>query len=196
MTFFNLQTSSGTKKIFVASVIFGLVTVGAYCYLWAKIIQKTQNIGVLLGEVEALNTEKEIFTVIKSRIEETVSVRDKLVGYFISKDGVVAFLNKIQALGLENKLEFKVDSVVIEDEAEAPDSFENVKLNIQAEGAWADIYRFVSLVERMPLRVSADKVDLEVVSNGAQNDSVSKNRVVSSGSNWRGSISFRVLKLK
>lgn len=196
MIFFNLQTSSGTKKIFVTAVLFGLAIVGSYCYLWAKIIQKTQNIGVLLGEVEALNTEKEIFSAIKGRIEETVLVREKLNGYFIPKDGVVSFLNRIQALGSENRLEFKVDSVVIEDEAEAPDSFENVKLNIQAEGAWADIYRFVSLVELMPLRVSADKVDLEVVNNGTQIDSSSRKKLVSSGSNWRSNISFRVLKLK
>ncbi|KKU68188.1 MAG: hypothetical protein UX89_C0006G0012 [Parcubacteria group bacterium GW2011_GWA2_47_16] len=196
MRFFNEQTSGGTKKIFVASILFSLAIVGAYCYLWVKIVQKTQNIGVLLGEVETLNTEREVFAAIKGRIEETVEVRDKLAGFFIPKDGVVAFLNGIQALGVENKLKFKVDSVVIEDEAEAPDSFENVKLNIEASGAWADIYRFVALAELMPLRVLADKVNLEVEVEEIQGDTSSKKRVVSSEPVWRSSVVLRVLKLK
>ncbi|MDO8482354.1 MAG: hypothetical protein Q7S86_00865 [bacterium] len=196
MRFLSEQTSGGTKKIFVTAILFSLAIVVAYCYLWTKIVQKTQNIGVLIGEVETLNTEREVFAATKDRIEETVSVRDKLAGFFIPKDGVVAFLNGVQALGVENKLEFKVDSVVIEDEADAPDSFENVKLNIEALGTWADIYRFVALAELMPLRVLAEKVNLEVVAEEIQSDTSSKKRVVSSGPIWRGSIGLRVLKLK
>lgn len=196
MRFFSLQTSDSTKKIFVAAIFSAIIIVGAYCYLWTKIIQKTRNVGVLLGEVEALNIEKEVFAAIKGRIEETVSVREKLAGFFIPKDGVVSFLNMIQALGAENKLEFRVDSVTIEDEAEAPETFENVKLNIEAEGAWADIYRFVALVELLPLRVFADKIDLQVSSDGTRSGSTSKNKAPLNGQNWTGNISLRVLKLK
>lgn len=196
MRFFNLQTPSAIKKIFITAIFLAMIIIGAYCYLWTKIIQKTRNVAAILGEMEALNNEREVFASIKGRIEETVSVREKLVGFFIPKDGVVSFLNMIQALGVENKLEFKVDSVTIEDEADAPETFENVKLNIEAEGAWADIYKFVALVELLPLRVFADKVDLQVANEEARSGSTSKSKVASGSQSWKSSISLRVLKLK
>ena len=123
MKFFSPQTSGRTKRIFAAALLFSIAAVGFYCYIWVKIIQKNQNIRVFLGEVEALNTEKEVFSSIKEKIAETAPLREKLDSYFIPKDGVVSFLNRIQALGAENRLEFKVDSVAIEDEAGPPENF-------------------------------------------------------------------------
>src|SRR3989338_323515 len=130
MRFFSLQTDSKTKKFFMAALLFSLFIVVLYCYFWVKILQKNEDVAVLLGEVEVLAAEKESLTSIKEKVAETEEARGKLSGFFISKDGVVSFLNKIQALGAENRLEFKVDSVEIEDEKSAPDIFENVKLNI------------------------------------------------------------------
>lgn len=184
-----------TKKVFIAVLFFSLVVIGSYCYLWVKIVQKNQNVGTLLGEVAALNAEKDLSSYVKERIVETTSMREKLAGYFIPKDGVVPFLNKIQALGAENNLEFKVDSVAIEDEVSAPDSFENVKLNIEVEGTWADLYRFTTLTELMPLRVFADRVNLEMVPLEVSG-TFGKKKLSETNPLWQGKISLRVLKLK
>ena len=194
MRFFSLLTSGKTKKIFVIALFFSVAIVGAYCYLWVEIIQKNQNIGILLGEAEALNLEKEIFSSVKEKVAETMPMREKLTEFFIPKDGVVSFLNTVQTLGAGNKLEFKVGSVAIEDEAGVPDSFENVKLNVDAEGTWDDLYRFATLAELMPFKVSVDQIDLEIVPKEISN--TSKKTVTPAIQRWTGKISLRVLKLK
>lgn len=195
MKFFSVKTfDNKTKKVFITALLFSFAIIGLYCYLWVKIIQKNQNIALLLGEVETLNMEKETFYSIKEKMSETAPLREKLTEFFIPKDGVVSFLNKIQSLGTENELEFKVDSVSIEDDASAPDSFENVKLNIEAEGAWADIYRFSTLMELMPLKVFVEKVDLEIVP--IANLDVSKSQTESSNAKWKSKMNLSVVKLK
>ncbi len=176
-------------------LLASLFIMGLYCYLWFEIIQKNQDVAALLGEVEKLTVERESLTSTKEQIAETAPLRDKLARYFIPKDGVVSFLNGIQALGAENHLGFKVGSVAIEDEASAPDVFENVKLNLEIEGEWSDLYRFATLAELLPLRVFADQVGLEIIPEEKNSDS-SKKKAPPTAPKWRGHLTLRVLKLK
>lgn len=188
MRLFNTQASGKTQKFFLAALISSIVITGLYCYLWVKIIYKNQEVAALRSDVAVLTADKEGLASIKDKITATASVREKLNNYYISKDGVVPFLNMIQNLGKESRLEFKVSSVAIKDEPKTSDVFENVELIIEVKGGWSDVYRFVTLVELLPLRVFVDQVDLEAVPNGKNTSGAIRK--------WSGRLNVSILKLK
>ena len=195
MKHFNLQSLAGTKKIFIVALFASILVTGSYCYLWFRIFEKNQAISELLFETETLTAAKENLATAKGRVEETAPTRDKMSDLFIPKDGVVAFLNKVQDLGAENNLKFKIESVTIEEEPTAGDFFENVKLNIHIEGLWSDVYRFGTLLELLPMRVFVDRTDFEIVPK-KNNFIDSSKKPALSVPEWQGNFTVRILKLK
>jgi hypothetical protein len=188
--------SGKAKKVFFAALIFGLVSVGIYCYVFIKIFQENRLVAELNGQIEKLTAEKKDFIRLTEKVSETEAARDKIQSYFIPMDGMVGFLNGLQDIGKGNNLEIKINSVnVITDTSTTTSIFETVSMTSEVVGAWQDVYRFVTLVELLPFGVSINGVNLERTSSDFL-PSTSQKKSDPKVSLWRGTVDISVLKLK
>ena len=182
------------RNKFFTALVFAVAVIVAYSFLFFIILNENRVLASLVAKVDSEKTEKDALSSLKDRVEETEVGRGEITDYFIPKDGVVPFLNRIQALGEENFLNLKVSEVDIEDSPMWEDSFESVKMKVQVVGEWQDVYNFVSLIDLLPLKIIVDRMDLEKVIEGTSSDGAKK-KTVTSGE-WRGIMEVRVFKFK
>lgn len=195
------MNQSGNKRtgkvsaIFFAALAFNLVVAGVYAFIFIQIRQENVRIAELSNAILTQMARQDILQATKERVAETVAEREKLDHYFISKDSVVPFLNSLQSLGIENGLSVKLNMVDIEPSPVSEDTFEVVKISLEALGSWSDGYRFLSLIELMPLKVSVARADLQ--KNVGAEPSVNADKKSPSRSYpWRLTIDMAILKLK
>lgn len=181
-------------KIFLAALILNVILGGAYYFIYIKIQEKNHGLLQLFSDVQILTEKKEGLANVKEKIIETEDIRTKLDGYFISKDGVVNFLNSIQALGSKKGLALVVSSVSVDPAPVSPNVLNAVNLQIVVTGQWASVYNFLAMLELMPLRVIINNVSVDKVSSG-QITSGGKN-IGGSGPAWKGIFDISVLQLK
>lgn len=194
MKSFGIHAARKSQKVFLGALFFSLLVMGLYAYAFTKVFKKNERIAFLEAQVKAQAEESDNLTSIKGRIADTASSRAKLDSYFISKDGVVTFLNKFESLAAENDLLLEVNTVAIEDEVTAPELFEHVRLSASVTGTWSDVYRFSRLIELMPFKVHVDLVDFEKIFK--QTETLGSKQKVLADPDWKGTFEIRVLKLK
>lgn len=181
--------------VFLAAVALNIVAVSVYAFIFVQIRQKNADTAELSNNILAQMARQDILQATKERVAETTAEREKLDNYFIGKDGVVPFLNSLQALGNDNGLSVKLNMVDIEPSPVSADTFEVVKISLEALGSWSDGYRFLSLIELMPLKVSVTRADLQ--KNVDTEPAVNTNKKSLPRSYpWRLTVDMAILKLK
>ncbi len=193
---FNFFSQRKISKIFWAVLCVNLVAAGIYSLIFIKIEQKTQASAELSTKIADLTLQKDTLQSIKKNISETSDLRNKIDSYFVSKDGMVDFLNLINDLGAENNLTSKVISVGIEPASMSPDTLEVIRANVQVYGTWADVYHFSTLLELLPLKISVNRFNLEKFSDNNSGSTQNQKNASVSLRPWTGSFDIAVLKLK
>ena len=119
----------------------------------------------------------------QSLIERTAEDRAALDKYFIDPDGVVPFIENIEALGAHAGASVEIRTVGIE---EAPEGalLERVSLQFRAEGTWESVFRLLTFVESLPISVTVKSVRFEIL-EGAE-----------MGGQWRGVFDVSARKLR
>ncbi len=194
-----MNTDTKAKKVFFISLAASILIVGAYWYTFVKILRENIQVAALSSSIQALTKQRDVLASLSDRVKSTEDDRSKIDGYFIPRDGVVVFLNKLQSLADENGLDMAVNSVAIEDSPLSPDIFEVVDVSFTGIGEWSNVYRFVSLINLMPLKIFVDGVDLEWSSDSAASANglvFSKKKGSATHPLWKAVVDLRVMKLK
>lgn len=195
-----LASASKTWKFFFTTLLINILVAGAYSYAFVKIGQENQRVSDLSASVKSLTEQKENLSLIKKTLSDTASMRGQLDGYFVPKDGVVQFLNSVESLGNKNNLDVKILSVTADPADLSPDLFESVKASVEVSGTWSDVYRFASLAELLPFKISASRVDLEKISGETKSSvsatSAGSKKPATAASFWKGTLDLNVLKFK
>jgi len=193
MNLFGLKKIRKITAVFIIALAFNFAVLGLYVFVFLQIRQKNVNIAELSDAISRQIEQQDILRATKEKVAQTSAEREKLDQYFIDKDGVVPFLNSLQSLGVSNGLSVKLSAVTIEPSPVSKDIFEVVKISVEALGSWTDAYRFLSLVELMPLNVSIIRADLN--KNTEIKPSVGAKSQTRNFS-WRLSLDIGILKLK
>lgn len=172
-----------TRNIFIFSILFLLLSILVYGTLFFMIRVETMKVSGLRDDIDLVLRQEQQLKSSQYIIADTEELRDELNSYFIHKNGVVDFLEKIERFGDDSSVLVEVTSVDIEPilistEIESK-IVDNLNIVALVEGEWRDVFYFLNLIESQPLHVSVEQINIE-------------NR----DGDWTMNIDFNALKLK
>lgn len=174
-----------TKRNIVFMTIIVITAIVAYVVFFIGIKNKNENISLIVNKIDSFIEKETKLKSVKKIIEDTESTRRELDTYFVTDNGIVDFIENIEALAEEVEINAEVLSVDINDNNKIS---ETLLLSLEVEGLWSSLFYFISLIEELPFKIDVSKVDIEAVYTNT-------NKSKTSGS-WKGTLNFSVLKLK
>ena len=186
-----MSTKSKLQRSLIVAVMLVLVSAAALFGLsWA--VRYTQaSVAALAEAISASATHQTSDALLTRRVEETKQERGQLDAHFIAVSDLVPFLEKIEELAHIAGVSSKVAAVSEETrplEGTAGKgtnaTYGVISIRVTFEGAWAQVYRFASLIEHMPYANRIEHLEL------SEQSATTEKRA-----DWEGSIVFTVAKL-
>ncbi len=176
--------NSSTKKLCIILAIIIVVVIGIYYGLFTIIHHTADTIAENELKVQEKMEQDKNDRSLKSFIMESGADIDRLESRIIPSDGVVAFIEKVESYGRKSGAVVSIVSVDAKPVPTNPEAFESLVLNVSARGSWDATYRFLSMLENFPYKMTISDVVL------------SEERNASSTSLWNGGYIIHVLKRK
>jgi hypothetical protein len=174
---------SQTKQLFTALIITNLLLVGAFIGVYYLLDNRAATASELTGRIESIRNENQRQQSVGALVENTADARQALDNYFVQPNGSAQFITKIEKIADDTRVDLQIGNVSIESLAQGePDSdsgnsgsenstFENLVLELQANGSWERIVHFVRVLELLPERTSIEGVSFEQSGQPGPNES-------------------------
>lgn len=162
---------SKTKKLFIVFTVLVLFALALYIFLFLHIAKEGRTISALKNDI-SVTTEKEgKLRSVQAVLRETEDERARLDDYFIAKDGVVSFIELIEAFGGISGAVIDVSTVDVgplvskaDTTAKDTDSFaELILLSFKVNGIWQEVLHTFALLESLPYKISITSVTLRTI---------------------------------
>ena len=158
-----------------------LVLFGMYSTLFIVIKNKNNQISTLKNKVDfEIRKDQRLNSIKQLMLGLSIELK-QIDTYFISKDGVVYFLGKLESLGSTSNTHISINSVSISGDKNIGLPYELLKIEFSARGSWNSIVKLISLIETFPFGITIERMQLERLPNSSL---------------WHMNIGFTVLKLK
>ena len=132
---------------------------------------------ILLADAETIiKTHQESYLLARTRADminwrEALAAsapdRARVAAVFLTRDSLIDFIEELEALARENVVALKWSEPVIE--------AARLKLTLQVQGAFADLYHLLERLENLPYQLAFEQIDL------------------TNGVDWQGQITFNLL---
>lgn len=192
-----------TKKILIASAIAALLAFLLFGGLFWIIKTQNENIAILASEAHQSFAKDEAVRSIKASFEKNKEALQSIDSFFISKDGVVDFINSLDTLGKQYGVTLNIGEVTSEVDLKVKDDFkETLKLRLDASGSWNSVMNFLTALENLPFRIKVDQVSIGLASASDKllfvNASSTGTELRKPGSKeeWKASYNISILKLR
>lgn len=152
----NLQRK--TKLFFLTAIVLNILVVGLVLYALQFMKEKSADVAMLAGQIQAYEQSGEKLKSIKHLVADTAGDREKMDSLFVSGDGIVGFIGKIESLGRHAGVSPELKSVDV-----TKDGGEALSLRFSTEGDWESTLYFLALVESVPMRIEVESVNLRYV---------------------------------
>ncbi|PIP73058.1 MAG: hypothetical protein COW88_03250 [Candidatus Lloydbacteria bacterium CG22_combo_CG10-13_8_21_14_all_47_15] len=119
-----------------------------------------------LSELDLENVREENSKVVKVLLEETKEDRARIDGYFIDSTSIIATIEEIETLA--RRLNVKLTLRSVNTSRDNSDGLETLRIDAKAEGAFENVYRFLSLVERLPHKIFFERAGFATRAAAAQ----------------------------
>ncbi len=169
------------KTLLVAMVLVTLLLCAGYLFLFLRVKTKNEHVSSLINEIEAESVAESTQRSTKVLVAETFTYREKLKKYLIGKDNAVSFLEFLEREGGDVGVAVEIESVV--PGVLATGEVEELTLSIKVSGSWANVVRYVGLLEFLPFQSRLEQV--VVSTSGKQEDGT-----------WSAQVVLAVLKEK
>jgi hypothetical protein len=147
--------------LLIVCLLFAVASVGVYSYIYKKLNEFKQD--VVSSNLKIETEERNLSDLEKSEknLKTITAQGERLSLLYIEHENIVDFIQMIESIIKTNKLVGQVVSVseVASQELEYVNK-EKLLLAINARGEWADIYKLVGLLEKLPFKSSVDSVSL------------------------------------
>ena len=97
--------------ILILSILFLIVTVVFFVYFLNVIKNKNKHISAVLTSLEEKKLEKENIKVLEDRMTEIGDTQKRIDGYLVSTSNIDFFVEYLEEIGLNNKVDLSVRSV-------------------------------------------------------------------------------------
>ncbi len=182
---------STTKKTSVILSVLVLVACAGIYGMYFMISKAGHKVAAYELQQQKLISELEVDRSLKLFLSTSGSDIDKLSSRIIPREGTVSFLEMIEKNARDIGLVASVESVNVGEAPTLPADFEILKLKISTEGSWGDTYRFLSLLETLPYKITINTVEVRQRGEGGPSETSSNNSAL-----WIGEFSFNVIKYK
>ncbi|MBT3282845.1 hypothetical protein HON59_01515 [bacterium] len=178
-----------TKQVLTFTAILAIVSVTFYVLFFNNIKEKNNTISAIVNDVDIAVQKETKLKSVKNIIKDTADGREKIDTYFIKDDEIINFIGEVEKIGRDIGVEVEIISVSIGDSKLQQDNVsELLNLDLEAEGSWSRVFRFLTLVEKMPFKVNISTINLEAIYEG-------ESKKYSSGI-WKGFFSINAIKLR
>lgn len=182
--------ASSPKSILVLLAVLVVVVIAIMYVAVISIQASGEKTLALLQEAAANRSQTEDLS--KNKGEDLKEMARDINAYFVSKDGVVNFIEDVEKEARTYQLEVFVRSVDVTKNSDDPnDNKEVMKLKLEMRGSWGNTLRFISYLERIPYKVTLENIEMTKISELSED--------FESGANlprWRTRLEMSVLKFK
>ncbi|OHA32005.1 MAG: hypothetical protein A2928_00225 [Candidatus Taylorbacteria bacterium RIFCSPLOWO2_01_FULL_45_15b] len=175
-----MKINRRTSLTLLSLLILFVASFAGWYVLYRATLQNRAAIHITEELLGKNNDEVSYYALLKRTFEATEIEREKIETYFVSDGTVVPFIESIEALRTISGISTKISTLAVE----TPESgdVEYLHVVIDVDGSWDGVYRFVSLVEKLPHAIRIEKVAFD--------------KTLGENSVWRSNISLRVAKNK
>jgi len=149
-------TSKSRQFLLLALVLNGAALVLSG-FLFLQVKASSERTSALSNNIELQAKQENTLHSIKTLVAQTASVREQLEAYFISKEGVVSFIELLEGVGQSAGAAVSIQNVE-ETPLDGSDVLESLRVSITAEGSWESVVHFLGLLEYLPYESSVGDV--------------------------------------
>jgi hypothetical protein len=172
---------SETQIKTIAAALGAMVLFGMYLTLFTIIKNKNNQISALQNQVDMEVRKDQRLHSVKLLMTDLNKELEMIDAHFVSDNGVVDFLESLEALGSVSGASVSVNSVSVNKDKDVSLPYELLKLEFVARGSWVAVVQLISLLDAFPLGITIERMQLERIPNS---------------NSWQINTSFNVLKLK
>lgn len=181
-----MEVFKKTKKLFLTFLVLSVFGLAFDITVFFVIKQRTEAVSIAENQLALAAEKANSLKSVKALMDDTAERRAKVGTFFIKDDKVVDFLDSLDTLGTQNGVKLAINSVAVAPLSKTSSSYlEQLNIKVQVEGSWSNVYRFLTLLETMPYKVSWGRVGFDQVSGSAGKQSI-----------WQGVFDVSIVKLK
>lgn len=150
------NTGRKNKELLAIVLLLNAAALGWYGLLFSKIQAKNEHVSALLNKIDAEAAEENLLSSVKALAANTASLREKLLGFAVPREGVVPFIEFLESTGREVGVSVSIESVST---AALPQgtAMESLRLHVTGKGAWSGVVRLFGLLELLPFETSVEQ---------------------------------------
>lgn len=156
------HTGRRNRKLLAIALLLNVVAFGWYGFLFAKVKAKNERISALHNKIEAEAAEESFLTSVKTLVNDTVALREKIQGFTVAAEGAVPFIELLESTGRAVGVAVSIESVNPVALANAPAAVETLRMQVTGVGAWAGVVRFLGLLELLPFEASVEQAVVSI----------------------------------
>jgi len=153
------------NSLLVLSLMVFLVTVSLYVYMYIAVNTQTRRVVMAKDVQKVRKMDAKQIQELQKIFSHSEPARDRLYSLFIVKDGVVPFIESLEAIGNSTGATVEITSIN-EIKEEEDMKIGKLKAHIEAKGSWSRVSKVLVLLETMQktvtiegLRLNAGSVD-------------------------------------
>ncbi|MCC6448310.1 MAG: hypothetical protein IT215_06470 [Chitinophagaceae bacterium] len=159
--------SDNKTNIILTLVVLSSIALLALCFIaWGAINNKNSEILVVSEKINTELQKESSSDILKKVAKETEVNREKLNQYFVSKDDIVGFIERVEALAKSASLDVVISSVNLSEIDQNKNQFLNLEL--KSFGSWQNSMYLLALIENLPYLVKIESSKLQL-SNDSKN---------------------------
>jgi len=156
-----MKYNKNTKTIFVVILALNFILAGVYISLFYAVRAKNEKVAVASQELEKeLNRDGDISIVAKT-VKDTKKQREKLDAYFIMRDDIVGFTQKIESLGDVSNTQLAITGLNTQDDT--------LSFGLTSKGSFVDVVHLIYLIENLPFKLDINKSYINKISGADDN---------------------------
>lgn len=175
-----------TRLWCLLSFLLLLLVVGVNIFLnfkYRTLLAEVNEFSLKISQSKAQSNE---LIAIETNIRSTVLNKEKLNSFFVSRDGIIAFIENLEALMKQSNVIGEVKDVSDKISVAGPNGATYFDFTVSFYGNWSSITQYLALIENLPYLISIESLNL---SYGAIEGA---NKVDKSNNVWKAILSLKV----
>lgn len=179
------------KTIRIALIIAVLVACGLWYGLFIVIKNSVTDISIFEAKADEASQYQDRNRALHILLKDIQPDLDKLSSRLVASEGAVPFIDTIETLARETGLAITTQSISQAQAPEGADTFERLQLVLSTDGSWSSTYKFLTLLETLPYKITLKSTSFTREDAGTATVSTS-----TKAKNWKSSFIVDVLKHK
>jgi len=160
-----MKTPLNTKSIFLISILVFVTVLSVSSLIFWKLSIKKFEVTEVIKQFQFQETRKEEVKKLSREIKDFSEELEKVESLLLGRDqeAVVNFIERVENIALESQVNVSLETVLVSplSDEKLKDNFENLNLEVTANGGWEEIIRFLGLIENLPYQIIIKDLSLE-----------------------------------